>query len=38
MKIFKHLLFLIFFFPVITSELREQSGVVVDEIIVRVDD
>ena len=38
MKFFKHLLFLLIFFPVITSELRGQSGVVVDEIIGRVDD
>ena len=38
MKFFKHLLFLIIFFPVITSDLRGQSGVVVDEIIGRVDD
>ena len=38
MKFFKHLLFLLIFFPVISSELRGQSGVVVDEIIGRVDD
>jgi len=38
MKFFKHLLFLLIFFPVITSQLRGQSGVVVDEIIGRVDD
>lgn len=38
MKFFKHLLYLLIFFPVITSELRGQSGVVVDEIIGRVDD
>ena len=38
MKFFKHLLFLLIFFPVIISELRGQSGVVVDEIIGRVDD
>ena len=38
MKFFKHLLSLLIFFPVITSELRGQSGVVVDEIIGRVDD
>ena len=38
MKFFKHLLFLLIFFPFITSELRGQSGVVVDEIIGRVDD
>ena len=33
MKFFKHLLSILIFFPVITSELRGQSGVVVDEII-----
>ena len=38
MKFFKHLLSILIFFPVITSELRGQSGVVVDEIIGRVDD
>ncbi len=38
MKFFKYLLSLLIFFPVITSELRGQSGVVVDEIIGRVDD
>ncbi len=38
MKFFKHLFSLLIFFPVITSELRGQSGVVVDEIIGRVDD
>ena len=38
MKFFKHLLSLFIFFPVIISELRGQSGVVVDEIIGRVDD
>ena len=38
MKFFKHLLSLLIFFPVITLELRGQSGVVVDEIIGRVDD
>ena len=38
MKFFKHLLSLLIFFSVITSELRGQSGVVVDEIIGRVDD
>ena len=38
MKFFKYLLFLLILFPVITSELRGQSGVVVDEIIGRVDD
>jgi len=38
MKFFKHLLSLFIFFTVITSELRGQSGVVVDEIIGRVDD
>ena len=38
MKFFKHLLSLLIFFPVITSGLRGQSGVVVDEIIGRVDD
>ena len=38
MKFFKHLLFLLIFFPVIILELRGQSGVVVDEIIGRVDD
>ena len=38
MKFFKHLLSLFIFFTVIISELRGQSGVVVDEIIGRVDD
>ena len=38
MKFFKYLLSLLIFFPIITSELRGQSGVVVDEIIGRVDD
>ena len=38
MKFFKYLLSLLIFFSVITSELRGQSGVVVDEIIGRVDD
>ena len=38
MKFFKYLLSILIFFPVITSELRGQSGVVVDEIIGRVDD
>ena len=38
MKFFKHLLSTLIFFPVITSELRGQSGVVVDELIGRVDD
>ena len=38
MKFFKHLLSILIFFPVITSELRGQPGVVVDEIIGRVDD
>ena len=38
MKFFKYLLSLLIFFSVITLELRGQSGVVVDEIIGRVDD
>ena len=38
MKFFKHLLSILIFFLFITSELRGQSGVVVDEIIGRVDD
>ena len=38
MKFFKHLLSLLIFFPIIISELRGQPGVVVDEIIGRVDD
>ena len=38
MKFFKHLLSILIFFQFITSELRGQSGVVVDEIIGRVDD
>jgi len=38
MKFFKHLLSLLIFFSIITSELRGQPGVVVDEIIGRVDD
>ena len=38
MKFFKYLLSLLIFFSVITLELKGQSGVVVDEIIGRVDD